>query len=332
MSGYLNIETIPGLKVLADDRRLAILRLLMNSRATLSQLGETLGMSAARVRHHLKLLEAAGYVELVQTNVVRGFVEKYYQATANAYFINQVVLPSPDPAGTIYEIGSHDPALEMLSRLMETEESLPKLVTVPVGSLDGLIALRQGFCQVAGCHLFDPVDGEYNTSYVRHFFPGQPMHVVTLAHRQQGLLVANGNPHSIQGLADLAREDITLINRNLGSGTRLWLDQQLSVAGLDAANIRGYDNDVNTHSQVAVAVYSGVADVGLAVYAVARHFNLDFIPLFEERFDLVISQDLTSEPLLVPFLDTVNSAEIRRQITGLAGYRTTETGREIQVK
>jgi len=331
MNNSQTLQSFSAIKVLSDSRRLAILRLLMASPATLSQLGESLEMSPARVRHHLKILEDSGLVELVRTRAVRGFVEKYYQATAPAFFINSVVLPAPNPAGTIYIIGSHDPALEMLSDELAQDEALPKLMTLPVGSLDGLVALRQGFCQMTGCHLFDPVGGEYNTSYVRHFFPGQPMHIVTLAHRQQGLLVAPGNPRHIQGWEDLARKDLTFVNRKRGSGTRLWLDQQLRAMGIHSAQIQGYTHEVNTHVQVAEAVRTGTADTGLAVCAAARKSNLDFISLFEERFDLVVAQDAFSDPLLTPLFDSLNTAKIRNQITGLAGYRISETGKELQI-
>jgi putative molybdopterin biosynthesis protein len=325
------IDSFHDLKILSDPRRLAILRLLMKLPATLSQLGEALDMTAARVRHHLKILEDTGMVELVRTQPVRGFVEKYYRATSQAYFINAAVMPEPSKQGTIYLIGSHDPALELLAEYLEKDERTPNLVAIPVGSLEGLIALRQGFCQMTGCHLFDPVNSEYNTPYVRHFFPGQTMHIVTLAHRQQGLLVAPGNPHHIQGLEDLGRDDLTFINRKPGSGTRLWLDQQLRTLGVEASQIRGYTREVSTHSQVAEAVHSGKADVGLAVLAVAQKINLAFIPLFEERFDLVIPDQGFRDPLLAPLFESLLTAFVRNWITSLMGYRSTETGKEIHI-
>jgi putative molybdopterin biosynthesis protein len=132
-------------------------------------------------------LEAAGFVELVNTRQVRGFTEKYYRATAQAYWLNLVLMPEAPQQGRLVIFGSHDPALEMLAGWMKSDPTTPDMVAVPVGSLDGLIALRQGFSQIAGCHLFDPVGGEYNTSYVRHFFPDQPMHVMTMASPPAGI-------------------------------------------------------------------------------------------------------------------------------------------------
>ena len=202
------------------------------------------------------------------------------------------------------------------------------MIVLPVGSLDGLIALRQGFCQLTGCHLYDPVGGEYNTSYVRHLFPGQSMQVVTLARREQGLLVAPGNPRQIRGLEDIGRSDLTFINRISGSGTRLWLDQRLGTLGVESAQIPGYNREASTHSQVANAVLQGEADFGLAVFAAARQFALDFIPLFEERFDLVIPDEQYHSVLLLPALEYINTAEFRTAVQGLGGYDTQETGKE----
>ncbi|MCJ7703269.1 MAG: ArsR family transcriptional regulator [Anaerolineales bacterium] len=320
------------IQTLGDPRRLEILRLLMVEPATLSQLGAEMGLHPAKVRFHLKKLEGANLVAFVSSREVRGFVEKYYRATAQAYFINLVVFPQPDQKRTIISLGSDDLALELLADQLDQDDSMPRLMALPVGSLDGLIALRQGICQMTGCHLYDPIDREYNASYVRHFFPGQPMHLITLAHRLQGLLVPPGNPKGIQGLGDLVGEGLTFINRKPGSGTRLWLDQQLKAIRAEPHLIRGYTNEVNTHSQVAEEVLSGNADVGLAVLAAARHFHLDFIPLFEERYDLVIPEVEFQSDLLVPMLEHLNSAQFRNSLAKLGGYDPHDTGKEAQIK
>lgn len=331
MDSVRNIDSFTVLKILSDPTRMTITRMLMKSPATLSQLGRSLGMSAARVRHHLVKLIDADLVELVQERVIGGFVEKYYRATSKGFFINAAVLPVQATQGTIYLIGSHDPALEILSEILDRNKSTPNLVTLPVGSMDGLVALRQGLCQITGCHLYDPVESSYNSSYVRHFFPGQPMHIITVAHREQGLLVASGNPLKINDLNDLQREDITFINRKFGSGTRLRLDQQIQDLGIDKAKIRGYEREVNTHSQVAEALISGTADVGLAVLAAAQKQNLSFIPLFEERFDLVIPDQTYNDPFIAPLFNNLNEMVFRDNINNLVGYRSTDTGKELQI-
>jgi putative molybdopterin biosynthesis protein len=322
------IDDYHAMKLLGDPRRLEIMQLLMGKPATLSHLGEALDVTPARVRHHLMQLIEAGFVQLVKTRPVRGFTEKYYQATAQAYWVNLTLMPKAPQKGSVVLFGSHDLALEILARWMKSNPATPDLIALPVGSLDGLVALRQGFCQLTGCHLYDPVGGEYNTSYVRHFFPGQPMHVVTLAYREQGLLVAPGNPHGIHGLEDLTREDIRFINRKTGSGTRLWLDQHLASIGADPAHIPGYTTEANTHAQIANAVRQNRADVGLAVYAAARKTGLDFIPLFEERFDLVIPDHYYQSLLLLPALEHLQSAKFRAAVESLGGYDPQEMGKE----
>jgi putative molybdopterin biosynthesis protein len=329
MDSIQEISDYEAIKILSDERRLAILRHLMVAPATLTHLGQALDMHPARIRYHLKLLEGSSLVALAYARKVGKYTEKYYRATARAFSIQMSILPLGADENLILASGSHDLALDLLADRLRQDPGTPAMYTLPVGSLDGLIALRQGLCQLAGCHLYDPVGGEYNTSYVRHLFPGQAMRVMTLAHRQQGLLVASGNPRQIKSLQDLLREDIRFINRKLGSGTRLWLDQQLRAMGLDATLIQGYTQEVNTHAQVARAVRDGAADTGLAVLASARKFELDFIPLFEERFDLVMTQETYHGKLLSPALETLQTARFRTAIEGLGGYDPGATGSEV---
>jgi molybdate-binding protein len=331
MSAHNNIASFPDIKLLSDARRLAILRLLMREPATLSQLGERLGVTPARVRHHVKRLEAHGFIEMLGDPPAGGFKEKYYRASAPAYFIQRAVLPEPAPDGSVFVIGSHDPALDLLAEHLNAAGNAPELLTVPVGSLNGLMALSQGFCQITACHLYEPLDATYNTAYVRHFFPGQPMEMVTLAHRQQGLIVASGNPKMIHSLEDLTNPEIRFVNRRSGSGTRLWLDQGLRELGIPPQELNGFGQELETHTEVAQAILSGEADVGLAVHAAAQSHNLGFIPLFEERFDLVLSEATMNDPLIARLLDSLCSGMGRRDIAALAGYRTAETGNHLRV-
>jgi putative molybdopterin biosynthesis protein len=329
MNPFQTIRDFPDLKIISEENRLAILRLLMDRSYTLSQLGERLGASAARVRHHLKILEHHGLVQLTKTRRVRGFVEKYYRASARAFFVHSAILPEMSQEGSIFIVGSHDPALEIL---VQQVNNLPgterQLVSIPVGSLEGLLALRRGFCHVTGCHLFDPVGREYNTSYVRHLFPGQPMHVITLAQRHQGLLVSSGNPLAIKSLDDLLRDDLVFVNRMEGSGTRLWLDQKINELGIQRSGIRGYTNGVATHSAVAEMILYRKADWGLGVMAAARKFNLDFIPLFVERFDLVLP-DAEYLSCCTQLLGHVQTRQFRNAIHALGGYDPQQTGVEV---
>ncbi len=217
------LQSFDQLKLLADPRRLAILRQLMAGPASLTMLGKSLSEHPAWVRHHLKQLETAGLVELVETRVQSGVVEKFYRACASGYLVQELILPDNPTRPVIVFSGSHDLAVEILAH--QLSENLDVLI-LPVGSMDGLVALRQNLCNLAGTHLLDTT-GEYNLPFIRHLFPDRTMQVVTLSYREQGLMFTSGNPKAIHSLADLARPDVTFINRNTGSGTRIWFDHQL---------------------------------------------------------------------------------------------------------
>ena len=214
-------------------------------------------------------------------------------------------------------------AIELLTELLADHLDI---LSLPIGSLDGLLALRQNLCNFSGAHLLDPC-GEYNLPFIRHFFPDRPMQVITLAHREQGLMTAPGNPKAIRELADLVREDITFINRNPGSGTRLWLDSHLLAEGIPAERIRGYETAVSTHTACASLVHQRKVDTALGFRAAACKYELDFIPLFHERYDLIFMQQQCES--LAPLLDTIQTHSFRRSVDALSGYDTTHTGEQI---
>ena len=331
MKNYQKINNFSTLQILGDPRRRAILQSLMAEPATLTQLGKHLDMHPAKVRYHLKKLEEEGFVALTSTNIVRGFVEKYYTATSQAILANLSLLPHTPNKESVVAMGSHDFALDLLAQTLSNNQTTPEMFALPLGSLDGLMALRQGICQLAGCHLFDPPSGEYNLPYVRHIFPDRDMRLVTLVSRQQGLAVAPGNPLQILKLEQLAQEGVRFINRKKGSGTRLWLDQALKRKEVPTQKIQGYHWDVNTHHAVAQAVANEEADVGICVMAAAKKEKLDFIPLFEERYDLVIPEEHYQSTLLIPALDTIHSLEFRGAVNTLSGYSAKDAGQETLV-
>ena len=323
MTSIQTLRSFEQLKLLADPRRRAILQILMSGPASLTMLGKVIGEHPAWVRHHLKQLEAANLVELVETRVQSGVVEKYYRARAGGFLVQELILPQNRGRPVIVFSGSHDLAIELLTNLLSDHLDI---LTLPIGSLDGLMALRQNMCNLSGTHLLDP-GGEYNLPYIRHIFPDRTMQVVTLAHREQGLMTAPGNPKMINSLADLGRENVTFINRNSGSGTRLWLDHRLLTEGIPTESIHGYKNAVSTHTACANLVQACKADVALGLRAAAHQFGLDFIPLFHERYDLVFMQEQNNA--LVPLLDTLQTRAFRRSVNALTGYDTTHTGEQI---
>jgi putative molybdopterin biosynthesis protein len=325
MTSIQTLRSFEQLKLLADPRRLAILQQLMAGPASLTMLGKVIGEHPAWVRHHLKQLEAVDLVELVETRVQSGVVEKFYRARAGGFLIQELILPQNQERPVIVFSGSHDLAVELLTNLLSDHLDV---LSLPIGSLDGLMALRQNLCSLSGAHLLDP-GGEYNLPFIRHFFPDRTMQVVTLAHREQGLMTAPGNSKTINSLADLPRENVSFINRNPGSGTRLWLDHRLQAEGISTESIHGYENSVSTHTASASLVQTGKADVALGLRAAAHQFGLDFIPLFHERYDLVFMQEQSSS--LVPLLDTIQTRAFRQSVDVLTGYDTTHTGEQIPV-
>ena len=162
------------------------------------------------------------------------------------------------------------------------------LASSNVGSLGGLTALRDGLCHVAGSHLLDPATGEYTLPYLEKLFPGREVAVVRLVHRDQGLIVAPGNPTGTTGIEDVASRGLRYVNRQRGAGTRMLLDHELARHGIEPDSIDGYRREEHTHLAVAAAVAAGRADCGLGVLAAARAFGLDFVPVAREPYDLVL--------------------------------------------
>jgi putative molybdopterin biosynthesis protein len=225
---------------------------------------------------------------------------------------------------TIVHIGSHDLCLDLLSQYLA--DAGRRFSSANAGSLGGLTALRRGDAHLAGSHLLDPATGGYNISYVKQYLADMPIVLMTLMHREQGLIVAAGNPKGIKGLADLTRDDVRYINRQRGAGTRVLLDYHLDKLGITPEKVNGYRREEYTHLAVAVAVQSGAADCGLGISAAARALNLDFIPFEKERYDLVIPRMYFESDLLRPLLDLIRGPKLRQVIDELPGYDTTHMG------
>ena len=200
-----------------------------------------------------------------------------------------------------------------------------------VGSLDGLIALRQGLADVAGCHLLDPDTDEYNVPYLRRLFPDRPVDVLTLAYREQGLLHRRGATRAVSDIPGLADPAVRFANRNAGSGTRVWLDARLREHGVPHAAISGYETELRTHSDVAVAVASGQADVGLAIRAAAEQYDLEFTPLFTERYDLVFDAERAEEESIARIKSHLDTRRFRQEVGKLRGYDAGHTGEETRL-
>jgi len=238
----------------------------------------------------------------------------------------ELLVDPQDLANTIVIIGSHDITLDILCDEIRKRGSGIRIASGNVGSLGGLLALKKGTAHMAGSHLLDVRTGEYNTSYIHKYLKGVPVQVFNLATREQGLIIQKGNSKGIKGIGDLTRDDITFVNRQPGSGTRILLDYKLEEMGVDPSDINGYENEEYTHMNVAVAILNGLADVGLGIMAAARALDLDFIPVVKEQYDLVIPSSFVDDPKITLLLSVLRSEEFRKRVIGLGGYNPAKSG------
>ncbi len=306
--------------------RLHILRHLLTKPATISQLGTLLNRHPAQIKYHLSLLEKNGLVELAYTRTVKNYKEKYYKARSNAVFLNMSILPWPSEKGQIVILGGDGPGLDLLVDHVNRSVGDTIFYLIPSGSLDSLIYLRENYCQVAGCHLFDMESGDFNISYIRHLFAFKDMVVVTFGHREQGLLLPRGNPNKVTSIKDVVQKRLTFVNRPLGSGTRLRLDLLLSEEKILPGDLIGYEDEVETHNEVGERILSGKADVGLGIAATAKSMNMDFKYLFTERYDLVMSKKKYQSPYMQLFINELQSPVILQRIEELGGYNLEQAG------
>ena len=239
----------------------------------------------------------------------------------------ELLRPLAEVENTIVAIGSHDLTLDLMSSFLRRAPSSVNLSSSHIGSLGGLIALRRGEAHLAGSHLLDEATGEYNIPYIERYLAGVPVVLVNLVGRVQGLIVRQGNPKGVETLSDLLRPDVTFVNRQRGSGTRVLLDYKLQEVAATPLDILGYDREEYSHLAVAAAVNGGSADVGLGILSAARALELDFFPLLNEQYDLVIPRPYYESDLLRPLLNLLSNEEFQEAVNNLGGYDTQNMGR-----
>ncbi len=239
----------------------------------------------------------------------------------------KLLRPLQEIRQTVVAIGSHDPALDILGDRLHSLFPAYYFASAHVGSLGGLLALRRREAHLAGVHLLDEQSGEYNRSYLEKLLADTPVVLVNMAYRIQGLMTAKGNPKGIKGLQDLARPDVSFVNRQSGSGTRVLLDYSLKREGIDPDSIQGYAREEFTHMAVAASVAGGSADCGLGVLAAARALDLEFVPVAEERYDLCIASEFLDLPHVQAVLQVLRSDEFRSQVEVLGGYSLRDCGK-----
>lgn len=325
------LTSLEKINVLTDPKRMAIFQLLMVKPNTVSQLARKINEYPAGIRYHIQRLIKVGLVELLEIKESPGYIEKYYSSKSSAIQLQGFIFPESDHKQIIF-MGSHDLAFERLSSDFSKQKIGTTIFNLPIGSVDGLIALRQGAAHISGCHLFDPESSQYNTPFVKRFFPDMEIITTTLAHRVQGIITSKGNPKEVTSLADLVRKDVKFINRNRGSGTRIWLEHRFSDMGINSEQVNGYAQEVSSHSSIAHAINSGWADAGIGIFAAAHAEGLDFIPLFEEQYDLVFTHEQYQDEDTQNLLELLVSGEFRKSINNLPGYSNRQTGKIIEVK
>jgi len=226
--------------------------------------------------------------------------------------------------------GSHDLILDILRNELQEEFSDYNLVSFNVGSMGGLLALKQKRTHFATAHLLDPETGEYNLPYIKKMLPQRELKVVNLTYREQGIMVKRGNPKNIKGIDDLVKKDIKFINRQKGSGTRVLLDYLLKKKGINPLDIQGYSQEEYTHLMVASAVAEGNVDAGLGILSAARVFGLDFVPVIKERYDIIIPKEYYSSLKIQKILTIIKSRKFKKKVLILGGYDLSQSGKVIE--
>ena len=255
-------------------------------------------------------------------------VEQNSAGLSSGSLVTVKLLRNFQSANTILAVGSHDLALEVLGVFLRRRLEKVSLSCANVGSMGGIMAIRNNEAHMAGIHLLDDKSGLYNASYVEKYLPDTACQLVHFAMRQQGLMIMPDNSKVIEGLDDLSRSDIRFINRQRGSGTRMLLDYELGKRGIDAKQISGYEKEVGTHMAVAASIAAGTADVGLGVQAAAVALGLKFIPVAQEQYDLLLNFPVDDEHLYI-ILDILQTAEFRQEVEALGGYDLSNAGKVL---
>ena len=230
---------------------------------------------------------------------------------------------------TLVVIGSHDPLLDELADMLHGANQDVYMSSSHVGSMGGVMAVRRGEAHAAGCHLLDTQTGEYNRAFLRKYFPKGGVKLISCVGRQQGLMVAPGNPRHIEKFADIAQDGLRYVNRQKGSGTRILADYLCVQNGLDTDTIYGYDREELTHNSVAVQIASGSADAGMGIYSAAKLYGLDFIPICIEEYDLLIPDRCWDTPQVQQMLETLKSDAFKQKILAMGGYTVDHPGEII---
>ena len=229
--------------------------------------------------------------------------------------------------GALLAAGSNDPVLDMLLTAIKKDHPAFNIFSANTGSVSGLTALNSGLTDIAFSHLYDPETGDYNTPYLKQYCPDHQPVVVNLFYRQIGFLISKSKFDIFKGWESLIHKKIHFVNRQNGSGIRILLDYELKSRGIDGGNISGYDNEVYTHFEVGLSLISGEADVGIASAAVAKILDLNFQPLVDERFDMILDKSTFFQPGIQAFIETLQSEKFKNRVEKIGNYNFKDAGR-----
>ncbi len=256
----------------------------------------------------------------------RRLVEEWLESHILNYKRNSDALSSDD--GFLLLAGSDDPLFQKTLSLFHRKRKDTVAFFANQGSMGGLTSLRRGLCHIGVCHLLENEENEYNFNFAEQELDKPPV-FVNFSQREQGILIQKGNPKGIQSINDFARDDIKIVNRPLGTGTRLLLDYEIAKSEIASENIDGYDVEMSRHLDAGLEVLSGRADAAPAIRAVAGMLDIGFIPLRWERFDLLINRDRFFEKGIQSFISLLHEKEFRQMAQSFEGYDVSLCGKML---
>ena len=301
-----------------------------DSTLTPLEVAEMLKITKNTVYELIKRGELNGYKVGKKIRIDMKDVEEYKSSTKNNKPENNPITRSQISDSNTFIISGQDIMLDIMTRHLERYSKGFHALRSYEGSYNGLYELYQGRVQIATAHLWDGDTGEYNVPYVKRMLPGVPAIIVHLAKRMQGFYIKKGNPKNIKDWEDFKRSDITIVNREKGSGTRVLLDEHLRKLGINPLSINGYDKEYSSHLGIASAVSRGDADIGLGnEKSGLQVMDVDFIPLQQEKYELIIKKEDLHKPNYQAILHVINSKEFKMELQGIGGYDLTEIGKII---
>ena len=313
----------------------------MNSKESLNaiEVAEILNITKNTVYELVKRGELPGYKVGKKLRIDRSDVDNYIESQKIGY-TNKAISKSKETVQLNLEskidrskdiiIAGQDQILDILSEYIKENIADVRVLRNQVGSYSNLYDLYNDRISLCSSHLWDGDKNEYNYEYVRRLLPGIPCVIINLAYRMQGFYVAKGNPHNISSWEDLINKKVSIINREKGSGTRILLDEKLRANNISSSNIKGYNIERNSHLSVASSIARGEGDVGIGIEKIALQVKgIDFIPMQEERYDIVIKKSDLASPIYKAIVDIIKSKEFKDEIDGLSGYDIRDIGRII---